>query len=130
MTENKNVIATDLKRLDAHVVASAEYRDAPELTDTQLAAANVHEGGKLVRRGRPPSASRKQPVKLRLDPNVLEYFRATGPAWQTWINATLANIVLVMTRKAAAKKRAAIRRARRPARSLKTRRSANRSLHI
>jgi len=132
MTENKHAIATDLKRLDAHVVAPAEYKDAPELTDAQLAAADVYEGGKLIRRGRPPSASRKLAVKLRLDPEIVEIFRSTGPGWQTLINATLGKIALVMMRKAAkAKKKVATRRTarRRPVRSLKTGRSANRSLH-
>lgn len=89
MTENKHAIATDLKKLDAHVVQPAEYEDAPELTDEQLAEARVHEGGKLIRRGRPPSPSRKQPVKLRLDLIVLDTFRATGPGWQRLINAWL-----------------------------------------
>jgi uncharacterized protein (DUF4415 family) len=134
MTENKNAIATDLKKLDAHVVAPAEYEDAPELTNAQLAAANIHEGGKLVRRGRPPSASRKQPVKLRLDPQVLESLRATGPGWQTLIGIVLqayvARLKKAQAPKTKAKKKAATRRAaRRPVRSLKTRRSASRSLH-
>lgn len=46
-----SAIATDLKRL-AHRVQPEEYEDAPELTDDQLAAADLHEGGKLIRRGR------------------------------------------------------------------------------
>jgi hypothetical protein len=49
---------TSLPFLDAHVVAPAEYKDAPELTDAQLAAANVHEGGKLVRHGHGPQKRR------------------------------------------------------------------------
>jgi uncharacterized protein (DUF4415 family) len=89
MTENKHAIATDLKKLDAHVVQPAEYEDAPELTDEQLAEASVHEGGKLVRRGRPQSPSPKQAVKLRLDAQVLQSFRASGPGWQTRMNAVL-----------------------------------------
>lgn len=36
-------IATDLKRLDEHVVQPGEYHDAPELTDAQLAAADVFD---------------------------------------------------------------------------------------
>jgi hypothetical protein len=32
-----------------------EYVDAPELTDEQLAEADLREGDKLIRRGRPPS---------------------------------------------------------------------------
>ncbi len=40
-------------------------------------------------RGRPKSENPKQAVNLRLDPDVLEYFRAQGPGWQTRINAIL-----------------------------------------
>ena len=40
-------------------------------------------------RGRPKSASPKVAVKLRLDPDVLEAFKADGPGWQTRINAAL-----------------------------------------
>jgi uncharacterized protein (DUF4415 family) len=31
----------------------------------------------------------KQPVALRIDPDVLEAFRAGGPGWQTRMNAVL-----------------------------------------
>ncbi|MGZ8217785.1 BrnA antitoxin family protein [Methylomagnum sp.] len=44
------------------------------------------------RRGRPVGsvqAVTKQPVKLRLDADVLEALRATGDGWQTRINDTL-----------------------------------------
>lgn len=41
------------------------------------------------RRGRPPTGRARQPVTLRLDPEVLEKFRATGPGWQTRINEAL-----------------------------------------
>jgi uncharacterized protein (DUF4415 family) len=79
MTGNKRAIATDLKKLDAHVVRPSEYEDAPELTDEQLAQADLHEGGKLIRRGRPPSPARKIAVKFRLDPDVVAGLRASGP---------------------------------------------------
>jgi uncharacterized protein (DUF4415 family) len=39
----------------------------------------------MTTRRRPP----KLAIKLRLDPDVIEYFRATGPGWQTRINETL-----------------------------------------
>jgi uncharacterized protein (DUF4415 family) len=93
MTENKRTIATDLKRLDAHVVAPAEYEDAPELTDEQLATADVFDGRKLIRRGRPRSLKRKQAVKIRLDPEIVDYFRGGGPGWQTRLNAMLLKVV-------------------------------------
>ena len=44
------------------------------------------------RRGRPVgslAAITKQPVKLRLDPDVLAALRATGDGWQTRINDML-----------------------------------------
>lgn len=41
------------------------------------------------KRGRPPVESPKQQVTLRLDPDILEHFRAGGPGWQTAINDTL-----------------------------------------
>jgi uncharacterized protein (DUF4415 family) len=64
--------------------------DAPELTEEWFAQADLYEGGKLVRRGgRPKSASPKEAVNIRLDPDVLAYFRATGPGWQSRINAAL-----------------------------------------
>ena len=63
--------------------------DAPELTADYFRRADVYVGEKLVRRGRPPSARPKQAVKLRLSPDVLEHFRASGDGWQTRINETL-----------------------------------------
>ena len=42
-----------------------------------------------ARVGRRPKAVRKVPVSLRLDPEVLEHFRAGGQGWQTRINETL-----------------------------------------
>ncbi len=43
-----------------------------------------------VLRGRPKSAVHKIPVKVRLDPHVVEFFRASGRGWQTRMNDTLA----------------------------------------
>jgi uncharacterized protein (DUF4415 family) len=89
MAESKRNIASDLKKLDAHVIQPHEYDDAPELTEEELARADVYEGEKLIRRGRPPLAQPRQAVKLRLSREVLDHFKAGGPGWQTRINATL-----------------------------------------
>ena len=62
---------------------------APELTKEYFERADLYHGDKLIRRGRPPSDNPKQALKLRIDPDVVEYFRATGPGWQTRINDTL-----------------------------------------
>jgi uncharacterized protein (DUF4415 family) len=44
-------------------------------------------------RGRPAKAAPKVRVAVRLDPDVVAHFRATGPGWQTRINAALAGLV-------------------------------------
>lgn len=93
MSESRKGIATDLKKLDAHVIQPEEYEDAPELTDEQLARADLYEGERLIRRGRPPKARPKEAVKLRLSPDVLDHFRSGGPGWQTRINETLEKAV-------------------------------------
>ncbi len=73
--------------------------DAPELDDHFFEHAEVRDGDRLLRaatdtmarRGRPPldSATRRRAVSLRLSPRVLDYFRATGPGWQSRIGDIL-----------------------------------------
>jgi uncharacterized protein (DUF4415 family) len=67
--------------------------DAPRLGRDWFKRAEIREGGRLVRRarprGRPKSATPKQAVSLRLDADVVAHFRATGPGWQSRINAAL-----------------------------------------
>lgn len=43
--------------------------------------------------GRPKAANPKVAVSLRLDRDVVEKFRATGPGWQTRINEALRQAV-------------------------------------
>lgn len=45
--------------------------------------------GIALRLGRPPKRSAKIAVTLRLDPDVIAKFKATGEGWQTRINAAL-----------------------------------------
>lgn len=63
--------------------------DAPELTDAFFEQADEFIGTQLVRRGRPKAAVTKQPVKLRLDSEIIAAFRAEGPGWQTRMNDAL-----------------------------------------
>ncbi len=58
---------------------AAEDPDNPPLTAEELA------GLQLVR----PEDRIKVPVYIRLDPDVLEFFRSGGPGYQTRINAAL-----------------------------------------
>jgi uncharacterized protein (DUF4415 family) len=67
--------------------------DAPRLTREYFERADIYRGDELIRRGRPPLARPKEAVKLRLSPDVMDYFRGTGPGWQTRINEVLENAV-------------------------------------
>ncbi|MCR4269465.1 BrnA antitoxin family protein [Nitratireductor sp. ZSWI3] len=63
--------------------------DAPELTESHFRQADVYRGERLVRRGRPPAENPKKAVSLRIDADVLERFRASGPGWQSRMNEVL-----------------------------------------
>jgi len=67
-------------------------------TDTYELSRDEFRELKPVRRGRPKSAIHKVPVTVRLDPNVVEYFRASGRGWQTRVNEALADYVSRRTR--------------------------------
>ncbi|MCC5904020.1 MAG: BrnA antitoxin family protein [Halomonas sp.] len=63
--------------------------DAPELDDTFFERADEYRGNTLVRRGRPKAETTKERITVRLDPDVVESFRETGPGWQTRMNQAL-----------------------------------------
>ena len=63
--------------------------DAPKLTAAFFKSADLYDGTKIKTRGRPKAVITKEPVKLRLDADVLAALRASGEGWQTRINETL-----------------------------------------
>lgn len=68
--------------------------DNPELAPGQLARMRPFRDWQAERRlGRPKSAVRKELVTLLLDPEVVDFFRSSGPGWQTRVNAALAEYV-------------------------------------
>lgn len=74
--------------------ASRPDPENPEWTDEMFAASvNLDALPQTLRRklrGRPPSGdAKKKQVTLRLSPDVLTQFRATGPGWQTRIDVAL-----------------------------------------
>lgn len=73
-----------------------DFDENPEWTEEDFANARPasevlppHLAAMLVRRRGPQQAPTKKPVTLRLDPDVLEKFRATGPGWQGRMNEAL-----------------------------------------
>jgi uncharacterized protein (DUF4415 family) len=89
MPAKKRALGSDLKKIDRHVVQPHEYDEIPELTEEWFASADHHRGGKLVRRGRPKSDDPKQLVSLRLDAEVLRWFKRTGAGYQSRIGEVL-----------------------------------------
>ena len=86
--------------------------DAPELTEDVAARAQITIGGKVIReatgtltkRGRPPMGhAPKQQVTLRLPGEVIAYFKAGGPGWQTRVGEVLASYTAKASRRSAAK---------------------------
>lgn len=76
----------------------ARDEDTPAWTDAQRERAEQAAGDMEVRpaadmlaRAGPPSlvGAAKRQVTLRLDPDVIERFRADGPGWQGRMNAAL-----------------------------------------
>jgi uncharacterized protein (DUF4415 family) len=74
---SRRTLGSDLKRVDAHVVQPQEYEELPELTDEMFARAVFKKAG------RPKLAHPKQMISLRLPPEVIARWKATGPGWQT-----------------------------------------------
>lgn len=61
----------------------------PEITDAWIAGADLYEGDRLVRRGRPRLEHPRQLLSLRLPPDVIARWKASGPGWQTRMAETL-----------------------------------------
>ena len=77
---------------------SLDPDDAPEWTQEQFDRAEIAVGGEVIspaqgtltrRRGRPKKPDAKIHTHIRLSPQVLGYFRMTGPGWQSRIDEVL-----------------------------------------
>jgi len=71
---------TDFKRLDAMTDADIDLSDIPEVTHEMFAKG-------VVRRGLKPVT--KHQLTLRLDSDVIEWFKEQGNGYQTRMNALL-----------------------------------------
>ena len=89
MPGSRDVSGVDLKKIDETEIDEAAYAEIPELSDEWFEKAVLHHGGVPVRRGRPVASITKKQVTLRLDADVLDSYRSSGPGWQGRINAAL-----------------------------------------
>lgn len=72
-------------------IAAATRADErkPDLNEEWFAEADACVGAKLVQRGRPKAEKVKKAVSLRLDEEVVDWFKKGGPGWQTRMNEAL-----------------------------------------
>jgi len=72
---------TDWKRIDALTDEDIDLEETPEISAEKFARS-------IVRRGLKP-VSRKTQLTLRIDSDVLEFYKKQGAGYQTKINALL-----------------------------------------
>lgn len=95
---------TDWERVKREAAQDAPVQHSPE-TDpydpydpydpNDAAAVAAYWVGATVKRGRgsPAVAVKRPKLNMRVDADVLDAFKATGPGWQTRINAVLRDAV-------------------------------------
>ena len=76
-----NKSETDWEKFDAITDEDIDLSDCPEITPEQFAKAVVRQGL--------PERRRKAQVTLRIDDDVLEWFKSQGRGYQTQINSLL-----------------------------------------
>ncbi len=81
MNASKKSIKSDLPRVDAISDENIDYSEIPTTEADFWQAAEVNL----------PAV--KQQVTLRIDPDIVEYFKAAGQGYQTRINAVLRSYV-------------------------------------
>jgi uncharacterized protein (DUF4415 family) len=106
MTVRKSALKGTSKRTLAKV-----DDENPEWMARDFSRAVPHIGGKPVSKaefraavvkaiGRPRSENPKKGISLRLDPDVVEFYRSKGPGWQSRINDDLRRAAHLSKRRA------------------------------
>ena len=94
---------TDWQRVKREAAADAPIDDqtGPYDPNDKAAVSAYWEQATITRgRGRPAVAVKRPTLNMRVDADVLDAFKATGPGWQTRINAVLRDAVAHGVKKA------------------------------
>ena len=78
MSGKKRTILSDLKKLDKIYDKNIDYSDIPELSKSFFDSAGIIE-----------LPHKKDIITLRIDHEVLEFYKSHGKGYQTFINAIL-----------------------------------------
>ena len=79
--KRKLIIPTEAEDREIAAGVASDPDAAPDFGD------GLPPGFRIV--GRPKSLHPKEALNIRLDADVLDHFRSSGPGWQTRINAAL-----------------------------------------
>ena len=86
-TKKRMPIRMPTEEEDREITAAAlSDPDAQPMTDEQLDRLVPY---KVYMRGRPKLANKKQLVSVRYSPEVLQWFRESGPGWQARMDEAL-----------------------------------------
>ena len=83
---------TDWGRVKREAAADAPVSDltGPYEPNDAVAVSAYWKAATITRgRGRPPVSVKRPTLNMRVDADVLDAFKATGPGWQTRINSVL-----------------------------------------
>ena len=91
-------MGTDWERVKREAAQDAPVQFTPgsePYDPNDAAAVAAYWAGATIKRGRgrPTVATKRPTLNMRVDAEVLEAFKATGPGWQTRINAVLRDAV-------------------------------------
>ncbi len=91
--ENK----TDWDRVKRNVAADAPIPHAPETDlydpNDEAATREFWADARISRVGRPPVATKRPTLNMRVDADVLDHLRGLGKGWQTRVNTLLREAV-------------------------------------
>ncbi|MEO5332103.1 MAG: BrnA antitoxin family protein [Magnetococcus sp. YQC-5] len=89
MNERSVGLKSNWAQVDAHVITNEEYEEIPELPPEFFTEGTLYRNGRPVRRRGSQQSPTKIPVTIRLDPEVVVFFRSQGKGWQTRMEQAL-----------------------------------------
>lgn len=95
MKENSSGLKSNLRKVDNHKISPSEYVDIPELPKDFFTKGQLYQNGKPVERrvrGKQRKPTKKQ-LTIRLNNEVIDFFKDQGNGWQTRINDILQKYV-------------------------------------
>ena len=88
MKENAAGLKSNLPKSDSHEISQAEYEEIPELPAEFFTEGKLYRHGRPVKRGA-QGGQKKPQLAVRINKDIVEFFKAHGEGWQAELNAVL-----------------------------------------